>query len=316
MHSPKFPIKAKSLRDVINVSRLKLTWKAKVRDAMRRQPIPDSIENLDFHIRLDAICTTIESEVLTGAYIPNSPIRFLSEKSKGLCRQLVIPSVKDAIILQTLSDALWVEIRVKTPTKKSFYAPSDHQFSKIIKGHSNEYGSVNAWLAFQQSIFGFAKSKKFIVVTDIANYYDSISYEHLRNILAELSLAREHALDLLVYTLSCMLWQPDYMPRVPIGLPQSNLDAPRLLAHSFLFEIDELLALRPKIDFARYMDDTAIKNFIIARNTSLPNTISHSKFLMLLSLLNNPDIAPTAVANLKKVHAWALADDYYAVLVP
>jgi hypothetical protein len=55
-----------------------------------------------------------------------------------------------------------------------------------------------------------------------------------------------------------MLWQPDYMPRVPIGLPQSNLDAPRLLAHSFLFEIDELLSLRSKVDFARYMDDIDI----------------------------------------------------------
>jgi hypothetical protein len=27
MHSPKFPLKAKDLKDVINVSRLKLTWK-------------------------------------------------------------------------------------------------------------------------------------------------------------------------------------------------------------------------------------------------------------------------------------------------
>ena len=83
MHSPKFPIKAKSLSDVINVSRLKTTWKARVRDAMRRQPIPDSLEHLDFHVRLDAICTTIEAEVLTGAYIPNSPIRFLSREIKG-----------------------------------------------------------------------------------------------------------------------------------------------------------------------------------------------------------------------------------------
>jgi hypothetical protein len=235
MQSPKFPIKAKSLSDVINVSRLKTTWKARVREAMRRQPIPDPIEHLDFHVRLDTICTTIAAEVLTGAYIPNSPICFLSEKSKGLCRQLVIPSVKDALILQALSDALWVEIKTKAPTKKSFYAPSDQQFSKFTKGYSSEYGSVNAWLAFQETIFGFARSKKYIVVTDIANYYDSIAYDHLRNILADLSLAREHALDLLTYALSWMLWQPDYMPRVPIGLPQSNLDAPRLLAHSFLF---------------------------------------------------------------------------------
>jgi reverse transcriptase-like protein len=255
VHSPKFPLKAKSLRDVINVSRLKSTWKNKVREAMRRQPIPDPLENLDFHTRIEAICTTIEAEVLSASYIPHPPIRFLSEKSKGLCRQLVIPSVKDALVLQTLSDALWAEIRLKAPTKKSFYAPGDHQFSKVIKGHSSEYGSLNAWLAFQEKIFGFAKTKKYIVVTDIANYYDSISYDHLRNILADLSLAREHALDLLIFTLSCMLWQPDYMPRVPVGLPQSNLDAPRLLAHCFLFEIDDLLSHMNNIDFARYMDD-------------------------------------------------------------
>jgi hypothetical protein len=225
---------------------------------MRRQPVPDPLEHLDFHIRIEAICTAIEAEVLSAAYIPRSPIRFLAEKSKGLCRQLVIPSVKDSLILQTLSDALWAEIRTKAPTTKSFYALDDHQFSKIVKGHSSEYGPINAWLAFQQTIFGFAKSKKYIVVTDIANYYDSISYDHLRNILADYASAREHALDLLIYTLSCMLWQPDYMPRVPVGLPQAQLDAPRLLAHSFLFEIDELLSHTAGIDFARYMDDIDI----------------------------------------------------------
>jgi hypothetical protein len=59
---------------------------------------------------------------------------------------------------------------------------------------------------------------------------------------------------------------------------------------------------------------TAIKNFVLARNTSLPSGISHSKFLMLLSLLSNPDIAPTAVTNLKKVHGKALSDAFYSSL--
>jgi hypothetical protein len=138
MHSPKFPLKAKNLKDVINVARLKFTWKNKVREAMRRQSIPDPVENLDFHTRIDAACRTIEGEVLSAAYIPNTPTRLLSEKSKGLCRQIVIPSVKDALVLQTLSDALWAEIRVKAPTNKSFYAPGDHQFSKVVKGNSLE----------------------------------------------------------------------------------------------------------------------------------------------------------------------------------
>ena len=62
------------------------------------------------------------------------------------------------------------------------------------------------------------------------------------------------------------------------------------------------------------MGYTGIKNFILAKNTSQPNGISHSKFLMLLSLLGNADIAPTVVGNLKKVHATALSDGYYSTL--
>jgi hypothetical protein len=258
MYSPKFQIKLKDIKGVINLPRLKSTWKSKVRDAMRRQIVPDPLENLDFHTKLDANCAAIEAEICRGGYIPRPPMRFLSEKSRGLCRQVVIPSIKDALVLQTLSDALWVELRKKAPTNKAFFAPNDHQFSTVIKGHGSEYGAVTAWIAFQQSIFGFAKSRKYIVVTDIANYYDFISYDHLRNVLADLSPAREHALDLLIYTLSSMLWQPDYMPRIPVGLPQSSLDAARLLAHCFLFEVDQLLSSIKGIDFARYMDDIDI----------------------------------------------------------
>jgi hypothetical protein len=258
MYSPKFPLKIEDLRKVIGAAQLKSVWKTQVRDAMRKQPIPDPLENLDFHVRLDANCSAIEAEICSASYAPRQPLRFLAEKSKGLCRQLVVPTAKDALVLQALSNTIWNEIKQQKRSKKSFYAPADHGFSKAIKGHTSEYGSLSAWLAFQQTIFGFADTKRFLVVTDIANYYDFISYEHLRNILASLSVVKEHALDLLIYTLSSMLWQPDYMPRVPVGLPQMNLDAPRLLAHCFLFEIDTFLESIPNVDFARFMDDMDI----------------------------------------------------------
>jgi hypothetical protein len=73
---------------------------------MRRQPLPDPLEHLDFHVRLEFACTELMSEVMSGVYAPKSPLRLLFEKSKGLCRQLVIPSMNDALLLQTLSDAL------------------------------------------------------------------------------------------------------------------------------------------------------------------------------------------------------------------
>lgn len=255
MQSPKFPLKLADIKTVINAARLKSRWKEKVRESLRRQRIPDPIEHLDFHTSLDGECLSIVAAVHSGGYIPSRPIRLLVEKSKGLCRQIVIPSVADALVLQTISDALWDEIKHKAPSKNAFFAPDDHKFSQVIKGQSSEYGALNAWLAFQEKIFGFSKTRNYIVVTDIANYYDSISYDHLRNVLAELALVKEHSLDLLVYTLSHMLWQPDYMPRIPIGLPQMQLDAPRLLAHCFLFDIDRLLTSKKNIDYARYMDD-------------------------------------------------------------
>lgn len=182
-------------------------------------------------------------------------MRFRMEKSKGLCRQLVIPAVRDALILQSLSDSLWREVKNKAPSNNSFYAPNDHAFSPSKKNHQDEYGSINEWLAFQRAILKFREKRRYLVITDIANYYDYISYEHLRNVLADLAVTREHALDLLIYILSSMLWQPDYMPRVPVGLPQIALDAPRLLAHAFLFEIDGFLQSSAHADFARFNDD-------------------------------------------------------------
>lgn len=70
--------------------------------------------------------------------------------------------------------------------------------------------------------------------------------------------AEECVLDMLIYVLSALLWQPDYMPRVEVGLLQINIDAPRLLAHCFLYELDAFLASDPSRDFVRYMDDIDI----------------------------------------------------------
>jgi hypothetical protein len=48
------------------------------------------------------------------------------------------------------------------------------------------------------------------------------------------------------------------MPRTEIGLPQVNLNAPRMLANSFLFELDKYISTAKGVDYARYMDDIDI----------------------------------------------------------
>jgi hypothetical protein len=230
---------------------------------MRQQYLADGIENFDFHIDCSNECAKLSDLILSGDYVPSRPQRILVEKSKGLCRQLAIPSVTDALVLQCLSDALFSQIKTNAPTTRSFFEPKNHNFSQ----DKSEYGTFAAWLRFQRELFTFSRERPYVVVSDIANYYDSISYVHLRNVIAGTVGVEESILDMLIFVLSGLLWQPDYSPRVEIGLPQMNLDAPRLLAHCFLYELDKFLASNGDIDFVRYMDDidVGVNNVIVAR---------------------------------------------------
>jgi hypothetical protein len=62
-------------------------------------------------------------------------------------------------------------------------------------------------------------------------------------------------LDLVFYILERYSWRPDYIPGTNRGLPQMNFDAPRLLAHSFLFELDRFITTNNRGAYARFMDD-------------------------------------------------------------
>ncbi len=254
MKSPRFDIRAQKLQSIFSPENIERIWNYKVKKSIREQFICDGIENFDFHIYRKSESTKLSNLILSGEYTPQKAQRILVEKSKGLCRQLVIPSVRDAIVLQCLSDALYSEIKGKAPTSRAFFEPKDHKFSSPPSG----YGTFASWLNFQKELFQFSKTRKFIVVTDIANYYDSISYVHLRNAISSISGVDECVIDMLIYVLGDLLWQPDYTPRIEVGLPQINLDAPRLLAHCFLYELDSYLASDSRRDFVRFMDDIDI----------------------------------------------------------
>jgi hypothetical protein len=221
---------------------------------MRQQYLSDGIENFDFHVGRSLECQKLSQLILQGNYVPQRAQRILVEKGKGLCRQLVIPTIRDALVLQCLSDALYRQVRDNEPTNNAFFEPKEHRFSTT----RSQYGTFASWLNFQRELFRFSQNRAYIVITDIANYYDTISYTHLRNVIASITDAEECVIDMLIYVLSDLLWQPDYTPRVEVGLPQIDLDAPRLLAHCFLYELDEYLASDSNRDFVRFMDDIDI----------------------------------------------------------
>jgi len=271
IQSPKFPIRKIEISTFIKPAKIKKCWKKKVRISLKKSILGDPLEWLDFHVRIDQISVELEASLLSGSYRTSAPDRFRMEKSKGLCRQITLPSPEDAIVLQLFSDALYRQIKDQEPTKKAFFAPEDHSFSTQKKEESggSDYGSFAAWMNFQESIFGFSKTYNFLVITDVANYYDFINHSHLRNIISGAIDVKESILDVLIYSLSGLLWEPDYMPRISIGLPQMNEDAPRILAHCFLYELDRFLNEAPDCDFTRYMDDIDIGVDSIQRAKSI-----------------------------------------------
>ncbi len=254
MHSPKFEFSYQEIEKVINKYSLKKAWKSKVRRQLRKQIIIDLIEFNDIDERIDFLSDELSQSIKNGRYVTQLPKRYLVEKSRGLCRQMTLGHPSDLIILQCLSDSLYRDIKKNSPSKGAFFEPGDHKFSKF-KEISGEYGAFASWKKFQKEIFKFSRENKFIVVTDVANFYDFINFRQLRNIISSICEVREPILDILIYILNNLSWTPDFMPRTEMGMPQMETDAPRVLANAMLYEVDLVAEKNAYRNYARFMDD-------------------------------------------------------------
>lgn len=243
------------LTNIFTITSMKSAWKDTVRDGLRKQEVTDLHDYYDFHKNKDSLMNVIINQVTTGVYYSKQPYIIRVEKGNGISRHLQIPSPQDAIVLQTIVNGISPIILSKQPSKQSYFSRSHKRKTIEDIDDSFPYDWRQLWPDFQSRIWDFTNSYNFVVVTDIANFYDNISMSRLRNVLSSYGTIKETLLDFLFYMLESFIWRPDYLPFSGVGLPQINFDAPRLLAHSFLYEIDRYLDKSTKGDFVRWMDD-------------------------------------------------------------
>ena len=256
MKSPKFKFSYKQIEKPINPITLRSAWKGKIRSQIRRQIFLDTVDYKDIDYNINEIIYIISKSISSASYKPKPPVYYLIEKSRGLCRQMVSCHPHDMIVLQAISNCLYTEIKNGAPTKNSFFEIDEPHFkSKTLLISETGYGVFASWKRFQNKIFKFEKTHKYIVVTDIANFYDFINLNHLRNIISSICSVNENLLDFLIFVLNELSWSPDYMPRIQIGLPQMELEAPRVLANAMLYELDKVASENKKNDYVRFMDD-------------------------------------------------------------
>ena len=254
LNTPRFEDRIITLDSCFSKPKMKKAWKI-VKEGMRKQTLLDLHDYYDFHKNQDSLIKIIRSKIIKGDYQPKSPQTIRLEKKYGVCRHLQIPSPEDALVLQTIVETLSPLIKKAQPSNRAFYSRSHKQLKKESDiDETFPYSWLELWPAFQKRIYEFTSCFNYIVITDIANYFDNISLASLRNVISSYGHFEECLLDFLFF-LKAFVWRPDYLPLRGYGLPQVDFDAPRLLAFAFLFEIDKFLDKETSGNFVRWMDD-------------------------------------------------------------
>ncbi len=198
-----------ALKDCFKVPRMIAAWERYVRDGMRKQEILDLHDYYDFHRHRTATLAKYRSEILTGRYKPRTPITIRLEKKVGLTRRLSVPTVEDAVILQTLVEKIYPSIKKAQPSANAFYSRSHGFVAPEIKlDDFGEYFWFIHWKKFAEKRFAFTSAFEYICITDIANYFDNIDFRHLRNILSSIVKADEVIFDILFMILEGLSWNP------------------------------------------------------------------------------------------------------------
>jgi len=243
------------LKDLFDKTRLIKLWRSLVRQQMRSLDIRDLHDYYDFNLNIETRADAIIERVTTGHYRPSAPLVYRVERKLGVCRHLMVPSPSDALVFQVLTDALYESLIKAQPSKQAYYSRDRHTLKLPHEEVVDGYPWFILWPRFQKEVWGFSKAHKFLVTTDLTNYFDNIGLKELRHIISSLAHTKEVYLDLLFSLVEDLSWKPDYLPVSHKGLPTINIEAIRLLAHSLLFEVDFLLEKRTKNSFVRWMDD-------------------------------------------------------------
>ncbi len=251
-------VRKQTLKKIFEKALITNIWRKIVRDQLRNLDLKDLYDHYDFNYNIDERSQAIRNDILNGTYKVSQPLIYRIEKKFGVCRHIVIPQPIDALVLQVLVETVSVEILNNQPSKNAFYSRDKHNVASPHTVEEYGYSWRQQWKQLQKKIYNFQTQKELIVVTDLSNYYDSIDMNELRKVFTSYGKIDEVLVDLLFRILEEISWKPDYLPYSKRGLPTTNIEGIRLLAHSFLFEVDDVLNQKSDSSFTRWMDDIVI----------------------------------------------------------
>lgn len=180
----------------------------------------------------------LQASLLTGTYVPEGVKGVRIPKPKGGYRQLGIPTVKDRLVQQAISQVL-----------SSRYEPI---FSE------NSYGfrpGRNAQQALRKAGSYVAEGYKYVIDLDLEKFFDKVNHDRLMWLLGT-RIGDKRLLRLIGMFLKSGIMQDGIMSQRLQGTPQGSPLSP-LLSNIVLDELDKELESRGH-RFVRYADDQII----------------------------------------------------------
>jgi len=246
-----------------NKSKLKKTFRRLKKDTKGFSKLitRDPLDYLDFEINLDKNLDSLVHEVNSHKYHPAKPYLHLSAKSKGINRPTVVFDIKDALVYRFCVEQIENELLEKTRNNKNIRGGI--KITANINNDGDDYYEkwFNDWKEHQEALENSLNSKNYLVVTDIASYFENINILVLKDLIRTDINGKHGILNLLFYFLENCRFRFCYEVNTFNGLPQEDIDCSRVLAYYFLGSHDEVMAefcKKNDCEFYRFVDDMSI----------------------------------------------------------
>lgn len=251
--------------DGITKNSLWTAWR-NVRKQLSRTFLRDVTDFVEYDIDPDWWIKRLLKDVETGGYEPATVYRFSAAKKMGFSRRLTLPSIPDLVLYRATVDYLYKKAK-KREQKHVYFA--QNTLSKIVwqieldaaaDGTPYTFTSGSAfaaWLEYDQyrKHLLLDEIHPYIVTTDITNFFDTILYDRVADVLHGISVDR-NLVGLLFFILERLSIRDAFNESPRIGLPVDDFECSRTLAHLVLFPHDKRMArLVGEGSYIRWMDD-------------------------------------------------------------
>lgn len=222
---------------ILNIKALNEAWKHV--KANRGAEGVDKVTIQDFEKNLDENLDSLLKSLKEKTYKPSPVRRVYIPKKNGKMRPLGIPTIKDRIVQQALTDKL---------------SPF---FEKEVF-HDNSCGfrpGRDAELAVKKIVSRLEYGYFYVYDFDIKGFFDNIPHKKLMKVLNKY-ISDGTVLDLIWKSLKAGYMHDNIRYETPVGFVQGGVNSP-LLANIYLNELDWELD-KAGLQFVRYADDSIV----------------------------------------------------------